>query len=195
LRVTVADRGRRYTAVLPTRWQRDAPAEAWRLLHRAQRTMRRLRSVHEIEEVTSGPGSYGRVVYRLRAPDRMTYRTSSGSEVVVIGRREWLRTRDMDWDEDAYGGGLTFRTRTWFRWTTYGRSVQLLGTRHQNGRRVAELALMDEGTPVWLRLTVDLATQRVLVARMAATAHFMRTRYQRFNRPVHIAKPEVGAGG
>ncbi len=33
---------------------------------------------------------------------------------------------------------------------------------------------MDEGTPVWFRLTVDLATNRVVAERMTARARFMR---------------------
>ena len=39
-----------------------------------------------------------------------------------------------------------------------------LGIEH----RVAHVALMDPGTPVWFRLDVDLATKRVLSSRMIA---------------------------
>ncbi len=51
---------------------------------------------------------------------------------------------------------------------------------------------MDEGTPVWLRLTVDFATGRVLTLRMATKAHFMRSRFGRFDRPTTIRVPRVG---
>jgi len=154
--------------------------------------MRSLRSVREIEEVTSGPGSYARTVYRLRAPDRMALRTNGGVQTVISGKRRWIRTKDTPWQVSPYGSGLAFRTRTWFRWTTYGRSVRLLGVRRRNSRRIAELALMDEGTPVWVRLRVDLASGRVVGVRMATKGHFTSTLFRHFNRPTTIALPDAG---
>jgi len=192
LRVTVRERGRSYTATLPTRWQVDDNRRARRLLLRAQRTMRSLRSVREVEEVTSGPGSYARTVYRLRAPDRMALRTNGGVQTVISGKRRWIRTKDTPWQRGSFGSGLAFRTRTWFRWTTYGRSVRLLGVRRRNSRRIAELALMDEGTPVWVRLRVDLASGRVVGVRMATKGHFTSTLFRHFNRPTTIALPDAG---
>jgi hypothetical protein len=51
---------------------------------------------------------------------------------------------------------------------------------------------MDEGTPVWVRLTVDLASGRVLGVRMATKGHFTSTVYSRFERPTTIALPDAG---
>lgn len=192
LRVTVPERGRSYGVTLPTHWRADGNRRARRLLVRAQKAMRTLRSVREVEQVTSGPGSYARTVYRLRAPDRMTLTTNRGVQTVIAGKRRWLRTADTPWEVSSYGSGLPFRTRTWFRWTTYGRSVRLLGVGRRDGRRVAELGLMDEGTPVWFRLTVALDTGRVLAEQMATKAHFMRARFQRFDQPTTIALPDAG---
>jgi len=152
--------------------------------------MRGLRSVRQVERVTSGPGSFAATRYLLRAPDRMAYRTTRAVESVVLGGRQWTRAPGTDWRRGQYAGGLPFRTRSWFRWTTYARAVRLLGVRRYGGRRWAEIALMDEGTPVWLRLTVDLATGMVTGQRMVAPAHFATSRYDRFNRRVRIAPPE-----
>lgn len=193
LRVTVTERGRRFVAELPARWRRGQDARARRLLERAQATMRRLRSVHEIEEVTSGPGSYARTDYRVRAPDRMTYTTNRGIESVIVGRRQWFRSPSLPWEARDYGAGLAFRTRTWFRWTTYARAVRLLGLRRERGRPVAVLALADLATPVWFRLVVDRGTRRILRARMIAEAHFMTQRYRAFNRPLTIRPPPMRA--
>jgi putative copper export protein len=195
LTVAVRDGGRRYVVALPPRWDAKANERARRLLAAAQEAMRDLRSVQEVEEVTSGPGSYAATVYALRAPDRMRYRTNGGAESVIVGRRQWLRAPGSAWERGRYGSGLAFTTRSWFRWTPYARAVRLLGVRLERGRRVAELALMDGGTPVWFRLTVDLATRRVLTERMAARAHFMRSAYTRFNRPVRIEPPGGSHGG
>ena len=189
LRVEVRDEGRDYVASLPTRWRKSANERARRILVRGQRTMRRLRAARESETVTSGPGSYAATSYWLRAPDRMRYRTNSGAQTVVIARRQWLKPPEADWQRGEYGGGLRFRTRSWFRWTVYARAVRLLDIRNRGGGRVAELALMDEGTPVWFRVTVDLKTHRVLTERMATKAHFMTNRYFAFNRNLRIEAP------
>jgi len=183
--VAMRERGRRYVAVLPARWVSGGTRRARRLLERTQRTMSRLRTLRQFETVTSGPGSFARTVYRLRAPDRFAYKTNGGSASVVVGRRQWLRTPETGWRLGRYaGGGPPFRTRSWFRWTPYAQAVRLLGA----GPRRAELALMDPGTPVWLRLRVDLRTMRTLRDRMIARAHYMSRRYLA-NVPVVIRPP------
>ena len=151
--------------------------------------MSRLGSLREVETVTSGPGSFARTVYRLRAPDRFAFITNVGSRSVVVGRYQWFRTAGQPWDRQRYrGGGPPFRTRGWFRWTPYAQEVRLL--RLDRRRGLAELALMDPGTPVWLRLTVDLHTMRAVRERMIAPAHYMTRRYLAFDRPVRIAAPD-----
>ena len=96
------------------------------------------------------------------------------------------------WQRRRFGAGLPFRTRRWFRWTPYARSIRLLGVRRDSGRRVAELALMDHGTPLWYRLWVDLSTMRVIRARMIANGHFMTHRFSHFGAPVTIEPPSHG---
>jgi hypothetical protein len=194
LRATLAERGRRYTAVLPTRWSADANGRARRLLLAAEKAMRGLRSVREDEEVTSGPGSFASTEYRLRAPDRMAYRTDRGVQSVIAGKRQWLRTTPEPWQASEYGSGLPFRTRSWFRWSPYGRAVRLLRVERRAGRRVALLALFDEGTPVWLRMRVDLTTHRVLDDQMTADAHFAHARYYAVDKPLTITIPNARVG-
>lgn len=191
--VDVGEKGRVYTARIPARWVERDSARARALLERAQLTMRRLRSVRELERITSGPGSLAVTRYRLSAPDRLSYESDDGrSGSVVIGKDQWLRVDGGLWEKTDFGGGLPFRTRRWFRWTNYARSVRMLTTRTVAGRRVADIALMDHGTPVWIRLTIDLATHRVVYARMVTGGHFMRQRLFAFNRPAQIAPPPTG---
>jgi copper transport protein len=190
VQVAVRDSGRRFIARLPATWQADATRRARQLLAHAQRTMRSLHSVRQVEEVTSGPGSYGRTDYRLRAPDRMAYTTSGHAQTVIIGRRQWFRSSETPWARTSYGSGIPFSVARWFRWTTYATAVRLLHRGRENGRRVTELALMDPATPVWLRVVVDERTGRVLRERMITKAHFMRTRYIRFNQPLSIESPD-----
>jgi hypothetical protein len=187
MRVAVSDSGQRFVARLPSSWDAGATARARRLLARAQRTMRVLRTVRQSEEVTSGPGSYGRTDYRLRAPNRMAYTTSGDAQTVIVGERQWFRGRDTPWTRTTYGSGIPFSVARWFRWTTYASAVRLL----RRDGRVSELALMDPATPVWLRLVVDERSGRVLRERMVTKAHFMRTRYFDFDQPVSIQPPHV----
>jgi copper transport protein len=192
VRVAVRDRGRRFIARLPATWQPEATRRARRLLARAQRTMRALRSVRQVEQVTSGPGSYARTDYRLRAPNRMAYTTSGGARTVIVGERQWFRSGDTPWARTSYGSGIPFSVGRWFRWTTYATAVRLLRQGRERGRPIIELALMDPATPVWVRLVVDERTGRVVRERMVTKAHFMRSRYFAFNRPLSIEAPHVG---
>jgi hypothetical protein len=154
--------------------------------------MRGLRGIRELEQISSGPGTAARTEYRLRAPDRLAWRTGRGVESVVVGDRQWLRTADGPWREGEYGSGLAFKTRSWFAWRRYARTVRLLGERTARGRRLLELALMDEGTPVWFRLTVDGDSGRVLSERMIARARFVDTTFSDFGRRFAIEPPEAG---
>ncbi|MDX6669465.1 MAG: copper transport protein, partial [Solirubrobacteraceae bacterium] len=177
LNVTLSERGRRYVAALPAEWQSGGAGLAREILDRAQATMRALRTVREREEVTSGPGTYARTDYTLRAPDRLTYATGGGVQGVSIGTRQWVRTPGSTWQEGNAPGGIAFRTSGWFRWTPYATGIQLLGARSGGGRGIAELALADPGTPVWTRLRVDLGSHRVLSERLVARSRFVSTRY------------------
>jgi copper transport protein len=187
--VAVLERGRRYATSLPARWDARGTRRARAILARAEATMRSLTGVRELEHLTSGPGTAAVTEYRLRAPDRLAWHTGRWVRSVVVGPRQWLRTPAAPWQGSAYGSGLAFRTRSWFRWESYARTVRLLAERDRDGRRTAELALMDEGTPVWFRLTVDLRTHRVLREEMAARARFSRTTFDGFGRRFAIRPP------
>lgn len=152
--------------------------------------MRRLRSVRESERVTSGPGSLATTEYRVKAPNRLAYATRAGSENVTIGGRQWFRVAGEPWRRQRRSS--PFRSRSFFRWTPYARAVRLLDVRRERGSRVAELALMDPGTPVWQRLIVDLVTDRILRGRLITGGHYMDTRYYDFNAPLDISPPRDG---
>jgi hypothetical protein len=147
--------------------------------------------VREFETITSGPRSFAGTRYLLKAPDRAAWITNRQAASVIVGFNEWSRPTTGDpWRRDRYGGGgPPFRTASWFRWTPYAQSTRLLGVRVVNGRRVAQVALMDPGTPVWFRLQIDMKTFRVSDVRMIADGHFMHQHYYAFNRPLKIEPP------
>jgi putative copper export protein/methionine-rich copper-binding protein CopC len=190
LTVRAHEKGRTYLARLPARWQTRSNREASRLLGRAQRSMAHLRGVRETERVTSGPGSFAETTYRLEAPDRFRLTTNGGVASVTVGKRQWSRVGREQWRRGRYaGGGPGFKLRSWFTWTAYARSVRLLGTQTVAGRRAARLALMDEATPVWFYLDIDLATMRVTSTRMITSGHYADERFYDFGRPQGIRPP------
>lgn len=64
---------------------------------------------------------------------------------------------------------------------------ELMLLRLDRRHRVTDLALMDPGTPVWLRLTLDLRTMRARRERMIAYAHHMTCRYLASNQAANIS--------
>jgi len=188
LRVVVRDRGRPYPVTLPARWRTGQSRRARALLERAQAAMRALPSVREHETVTSGPGTLAVTRYRLRAPDRLAFATARGVESIFIGRRRWLRSAGEPFREQPVTG-IPFRTRSWFRWTPYARAVEVLDERREGARAVTELALMEPGTPVWIRLVVDRRSGRVVRESLVAPARFITHRFFAFGAPVAITPP------
>jgi copper transport protein len=183
----IEEKGKEHRASVPATWRQGPNSKASELLEVAQGTMRKLRSLREEERLTSGPGSYVRTRYRLKAPHRFAYETSSGGRSIVIGKRQWTRTRGDPWQAQPSGGVSAFRTKN-FRWTPYARAARLLRV-YGASPQIADVALFDPATPVWFRLQIDLSTGRVLKDRMVTKAHFMNRRYFAFNEPVEIKPP------
>jgi putative copper export protein len=194
LTVTGSDGAHRFRTVLPASWLAAQSRRARRLLEGAERSMRGLRGVHQLETVTSGPGSFARTDYWLAAPNRLAFRSSGGEEGIEIGARQWIRVLGGPWQRAALEAGLPFSTRSWFRWTPYATAVRLLSVRRVHGRWLADLALMDPGTPAWTRLLVDLRTMWVIQDRLVTKAHFILHRYFEFNRRLSILAPARSGG-
>jgi hypothetical protein len=191
----VLERGRTFAVALPATWSASGATRARALLNRAQATMRALHSIRQVEDVTSGPGTFARTTYRLLAPDRLAYTTDRGVQGVTVGARQFVRVPGGTWQESPTAAGVAFRTATWFRFTPYATAVRLLGEHTTGGRRIAELALMDPGTPVWTQMTVDEVTGRVLRDALVLPARFVTHRNAGFEAPVSIAQPKGAVHG
>lgn len=190
--VAVTQKGRKSVARVPARWRRGAEAEGRRLLGDAQTTMQRLKGVRDDQALSSGLGATFFTRYALSAPDRLSARFSSGTSEIFAGAWSWIQDRPgQPWRKSRYGGGgPPFRTRGFFRWSSYANVVRLLGIGNEGGHRVARVALMDPAAlPVWYRLWIDVATRRVLKTRMIAGGHFMTDRFSQFNERPQIREP------
>lgn len=198
LRVILSPDRAEQTAVLLTRWEPAGSVRARQILGRAQAVMRHLQSVRQLEEVNSVPGLYALSDGRLQAPDRWASTTyvvrppaapQLEDELIAIGARQWTRVPGGSWQLQPQRGTLPFRAPTLFTWSSYAEAVRLIGIERRGVYRTATLALMDPGTPAWWTLHVDLASYRVLDARLITSGHFINTRYSQFNSARAILAP------
>lgn len=198
LGVAVGRAGPTHRVYLPTQWQPRANALARRILNRAQTVMRQLKSVRQVEQVNSVPGLFAITDERLRSPDRAEQTTyvlrppapaQLEDQLIAIGLRQWTRAPGRSWRLQPSSNAMPLRTATWFTWSSHAEAVRLLGVQSFHGRRTATLALMDPGTPAWWTLHIELATGRVLDARLITSGHFISDRYSQFNRVAPILAP------
>jgi hypothetical protein len=149
------------------------------LVSRATRVFRSLRSVVVHERLASSPTDVLRTRFVLQAPDRLSYRTSAGSEAVVIGRRRWDRTGNGRWVESGQSR-LTLPEPFWSK----VRDANVL-----EPGPVARITFFDPKITAWFDIRVDTRTGRTLTTRMTAASHFMRHRYTDFDSAPPVEPP------
>lgn len=195
--VSIAGPGGDDTVTLPARWAGRGQARARALLARSQRTMRALRTLRQRETVRSAVATpagvtspAGTARYAFRAPNRMAFRTTRSVEAVQIGRRYWFRSKGAPWKRQPPREVTRINlASSRFRWTLFERSARLLDVTERGGRRIARLAFLDHGYPVWYTLDVDLASGRALRASLVTPDNRIEQRYFGFNAPTEIAPP------
>ncbi len=188
--VRVGGDGGGQRAELPARWATGTDDRARQILGRAQRRMRALDSYRQIETVRSAvsAGRPATTEQSFLAPDRTRYtgRTAAG---VIIGPRTWFRGDPrLGWQE-GMPAEVSFKVKDGFRWTVFAETVRLLDVTEVRGRRVARLALLDWGYPLWYLLTVDLDSDKVVRANLTTPENRIEDRYLDFDAPLRIDPP------
>jgi hypothetical protein len=153
------------------------PAAA--LVRRATRVFRSLHSLVLHEQLASSPTNVLRTRFVMQAPDRLSYRTSAGSEAVVVGLHRWDRTGKGRWVESGQSR-LTLPEPFWTR----VRDARVL-----EPGRVARISFFDPKLTAWFDIRVDTRTGRTLTTRMTAASHFMRHRYTDFDSALPVRPP------
>jgi len=167
----------------PARWP---PPAATRLARDATRVFDRLRTLRIDESLASGGQHVTRTVWRLEAPNRLSYDIQDGSKAIVVGDRRWdRRPGQKHWVESAQSP-LSQPTATW---GSAPRRAALLGSGTVAGRPVWRISFVDRSVPAWYTLSIDKRTQRTLELEMTAPAHFMRHAYSGFDEPLSIRPP------
>jgi copper transport protein len=154
---------------------------ASRLIGRAERAWRSLRTLVLHERLASSPTNATSSVFEFQAPNRMAYRIRGGPAGIVIGASRWDRVspsaRWVRSPQDPLRQPEPF-------WTSVSNAYVL---ERREGSFV--VSFLDRRIPAWFVATIDRRTHRTLALRMTAAAHFMRHRYGPFNAPLEIRPP------
>jgi len=168
----------------------DIPAStpsAARIVARASRATRRLRTLVYVESLRSGPTGGLLTTWRLKAPSEVTYNIRNGASAVIIGRRRWDRDRPgAPWRRSQQIPALTVPEPAWGSAVA---NAHLLGTGRLGGKPVWIVSFVNPDTPAWFTAWIDRSTYRPLRLKMTAAAHFMRHTYLEFDRPLRIVPP------
>ena len=154
---------------------------ATRIVARATRAFRALRSVDYVERLASSPRNKVVADFTLERPNRLEYRIRGGADGIVIGNRRWDRAGSKPWvpspqdptpqPEPIWAGRSTNAFLLESTPTTY------------------VVAFMKPLGPTWFTVRLDRRTLLPRDLRMTTASHFMTHRYARFNAPAKIKAP------
>lgn len=158
------------------------------VLDRADSVMNGLDSLVLMEELTDGVNTVS-TRYAFVAPDRMHYRVSNGSELIVLGTVVYRRlTADGPWTREDWPLGEGFRWPR-FAWAATAEEVEVVGAEAVRGNETWVVTFRDAESDARFRLWVGVDDGRVHRLRMIATAHYMTWELLAFNAPVRIEPP------
>jgi hypothetical protein len=172
--VAEGDVATRWRVALPVRWP---PQDASKLMARARKTWRGLRSLSFRDRLASDEEHVVTSTWRVQAPDRLAYDVDRGYSAVIIGKQRW---------DKAPGGGTWERspqlpiTQPTPPWVAVAKA-HVLGTTTARGRPAWKVSFFDPKTRAWFAVVLERETLRTLDLRMVATAHFMHEIYDEFD--------------
>lgn len=155
------------------------------LVRRARAAFVRLRSVVIDERLASSPRDSIRTIWRLAAPDRLAYDSSSGASAVVIGAKRWDRNGKGPWVASPQ---TPLRTPSpW--WGPQPLDARVIGSTTVGGRPALVTTFFDPGLPAWFEVAIARRSGLPLTLAMTTGAHFMHHRYSGFDAPIRIRPP------
>jgi hypothetical protein len=159
--------------------QRARPAGL--LLRRAGRRYRALKSVFFVEHLSSSPSHDLTSLWRVEAPNRVSYSIPGGAQGIVIGSRRW--------DRNAPGSAWVGSAQTPVSQPTPPWSEVTNANVIATAGRTKTVTFVDPTTPAYFEVTFEARTLLPRLVRMTAAAHFMTDRYAGFNEPPEIVPP------
>lgn len=179
--VTVSVGSKRVPFAMPTLWP---PPPAAALVARASRVYRSLHTLVIHDSLGDGHVRLN-TLYKIVAPDRLSYEVAGSSEAIIIGNTLWYKLpSEKSWHTQPQ---LPVQQPTPF-WVT-AVDAHLLGTVSVHGRPAWKVSFFDPETPGWYTLLIDKASFHTLDMLMTAHAHFMHDTYGSFDEPLEITPP------
>ena len=185
--VRVAGRGRPPATLRfagPTQW--PAPP-ALGIVRRAEQAIDGLQTLVVHSRLGSDNEHVVTTVYKMAAPDRLSYRNGDGSGSVIIGHTRWDTSNGKDWVQSPQDPALQQPAPFWPPAIT---NPRVLRTDRVDGRPVWVVSFLDAATPAWFTAWIDRTTYRTLRLDMVATAHFMHDRDGPFDAPLSVEPPK-----
>jgi copper transport protein len=185
--VRVAGHGRRPATLHfagPTQW--PAPP-GFAIVRRAEQTIDGLQTLVVHSRLASDAKHEVTTVYKMAAPDRLSYRNGDGSGSVIIGNTRWDTNNGKHWAKSPQDPALRQPAPFWPPAIT---NARVLRTARVDGRPVWVVSFLDATTPAWFTVWIDRSTYRTLRLEMIATAHFMHDRDGPFDAPLRVEPPK-----
>lgn len=163
------------------------PAAA-RLLERVRSQMRTIRSWIEVEHLTDGAGNVVGTRFEIARPDRLRYRTTSGSEAIIIGQDRYSREQGGEWSRDALPQPLALEGL----YLPYlaGADTVRFGREEPCANEPCRVLLWDvPSAQASFAARAGLRTGRIYTLAMVAPRHYMTSEATELNAPIQILPP------
>jgi hypothetical protein len=167
---------------------RSGDAGALRMLGAIRAAWASVRTWRETQQLTDGAGSVYRTWVEAQHPDRQSFRTTTGIEVVALGAVRYQRAGGGEWKRYEFATPVPVEGPLYFlrdaRDATLGRSGACGG----EACRVVLWVSPDGGArfAAW----VGTRTNRLHTLFMLEPTHYMTLQYSHFNEPVRIHPPD-----
>ncbi len=158
------------------------------LLEAMASTMFQLGSWREDQQITDGAGNVARSWFELVHPDRLRYRTSGGTEAVIIGQTQYLRVNGGPWQTLTLPNA--FSVNNYLR--SYIDSPQEVVRGREapcDDERCAVVLWEAPSASAAFAAWVGLRTSRMHKLLMIAPSHYMTSRLTDFDADLHIRPP------
>jgi hypothetical protein len=167
--------------------RRSVDPEAARLFAQAQATWASVRTWREAQQLTDGAGSAYTTWLEAERPDRQHFRTSSGVEVVVLGKARYQRSGDGRWRRYEFSNAIPVEGPLYFmrgaRGITAGRTWPC------NGETCRALLWTSPDGGAQFAAWVGMRSRLVRAMLMIEPTHYMTLQYSHINGPVRVQAP------
>jgi hypothetical protein len=167
----------------PAQWP---AADGLEIVRKAERAITSLRTLVVHSELASDNEHSVTTIYKMVAPNRLSYHNVGGADSILIGNRRWDRNPGEQWVESPQFPPIRQPVPFWPSEIT---DAHVVRTAEVDGRPVWVVSFLDPNTPAWFTAWIDRENDRTLKLDMVAAAHFMHDRDGPFNAPITVDAP------